>query len=48
MPLAEQAPAKLRPGNDATEIAVRLLRDEAGKRRWSDFNRLLRYQKVVY
>jgi hypothetical protein len=38
----------LRPGGDARDIAVRLLRDEAGKRRWSDFNRPLRYPKNFY
>ena len=38
----------LRPGDNPKEIAVRLLRDETGKRRWSDFNRPLRYPKVVY
>jgi hypothetical protein len=38
----------LRPGDDAREIAVRLLRDESGKRRWSDFNRPLRYPKNFY
>jgi hypothetical protein len=38
----------LRPGDNAKEIAVRLLRDESGKRRWSDFNRPLRYPKNFY
>jgi hypothetical protein len=38
----------LRPGDIAKEIAVRLLRDETGKRRWSDFNRPLRYPKNFY
>jgi hypothetical protein len=38
----------LRPGDNAKEIAVRLLRDETGKRRWSDFNRPLRYPKHFY
>jgi hypothetical protein len=38
----------LRPDDNARDIAVRLLRDEAGKRRWSDFNRPLKYQRFVY
>ena len=38
----------LRPGDNAKEVAVRLLRAETGKRRWSDFNRPLRYQRIVY
>jgi hypothetical protein len=33
----------LRPGDDARKIAVRLARDETGKRRWSDFIRPLRF-----
>jgi hypothetical protein len=38
-----------RPGEDAREAAVRLLRDGVRKgSRWNDFNRPLRYQKLVY
>jgi hypothetical protein len=30
------------------QIAQRLLRDETGQRRWSDFNRPLRDPKIFY
>jgi hypothetical protein len=38
----------LRPGENAEEVARRLLRDEVGRKRSSDFNRPLRYPKLVY
>jgi hypothetical protein len=38
----------LRPGESAEEVARRLLKDEVGKKRWSDFNRPLHYPKLVF
>ena len=37
----------LRLGDDAKDLAARLLRNETGKRRWSDFNRPLRFQSCL-
>jgi hypothetical protein len=35
----------LRPGETAEEVARRLLKDDAGRKRWSDFNRPIHYPK---